>query len=55
MNDLRRGVEYRIYEAGCLERINLYELNAELNRTFLGVINHKEPIEILREKLKTMG
>ncbi|MGO8878519.1 MAG: DUF6933 domain-containing protein [Desulfomonilaceae bacterium] len=55
MNDLRRGVEYRIYEAGGLERINLYELNAELNRTFLGVINHKYPIKIFREMLTSIG
>lgn len=55
MNDLRRAVEYRIYEAGSLERINLYELNEQLNRTILGLINHKEPIEMFREKLKTVG
>ena len=55
MNDLRRAVEYRVYEAGSLERINLYELNEELNRTFLGVINHKYPIKIFREMLKSIG
>ena len=55
MNDLRRGVEYRIYEAGGLERINLYELNEELNRTFLGVLNHNYPIKMFREKLKSFG
>jgi hypothetical protein len=55
MNDLRRGVEYRIYEAGGLERINLYELNEELNRTFLGAINHNYPIKIFREMLKSIG
>ncbi|MGC8657609.1 MAG: DUF6933 domain-containing protein [Desulfomonilaceae bacterium] len=55
MNDLRRGLEYRVYEAGGLERINLYELNKELNRTILGMINHKYPIEMFREKLKTIG
>jgi len=55
MNDLRRGVEYRIYEAGGLERINLYELNEELNRTFLGVLNHNYPIKIFREMLKSIG
>ena len=46
MNDLRRSVEYRIYEAGSLNKINLYELNEQLNRTFLGAINHKYPIQI---------
>jgi predicted nucleotidyltransferase len=55
MNDLRKAVEYRIYEAGSLERINLYELNEELNRTILGAINRKHPIQVLREKLKAMG
>jgi hypothetical protein len=55
MNDLRKAVEYRVYEAGSLERINLYKLNEQLNRTILGVINHKEPIEMFREMLKTMG
>ena len=55
MNDLRKAVEYRVYEAGRLERINLYKLNEQLNRTILGVINHKEPIQILREKLKAIG
>ena len=55
MNDLRKAVEYRVYEAGSLGRINLYELNAELNRTFLGAINHNYPIKIFREKLKSFG
>ena len=55
MNDLRKAVEYRVYEAGRLERINLYELNEELNRTFLGVLNHKYPIKVLREKLEAIG
>ena len=55
MNDLRKAVEYRIYEAGSLERINLYKLNEELNRTILGAINRKHPIQVLREKLKAMG
>jgi hypothetical protein len=55
MNDLRRAVEYRVYEAGGLERINLYELNKELNRTFLGAINHKYPTQVLKEKLKSIG
>ena len=55
MNDLRRAVEYRVYEAGSLERINLYELNEELNRTFLGVLNHNYPIKMFREKLESIG
>ena len=55
MNDLRKAVEYRIYEAGSLERINLYKLNEQLNRTILGAINRKHPIQVLREKLKAMG
>ena len=55
MNDLRKAVEYRIYEAGSLERINLYELNEELNRTILGAINHKYPIKSFREMLKSIG
>jgi hypothetical protein len=55
MNDLRRAVEYRVYEAGSLERINLYKLNEQLNRTILGVINHKYPIKIFREMLKSIG
>lgn len=55
MNDLRRAVEYRVYEAGSLDRINLYELNEQLNRTYLGAINRKYPIKVLREKLAAIG
>jgi hypothetical protein len=55
MNDLRRAVEYRVYEAGNLEGINLYELNEQLNRTHLGAINRKYPLQVLREKLEAMG
>jgi hypothetical protein len=55
MNDLRRAVEYRVYEAGGLEGVNLYELNEQLNRTILGAINRKYPLQILREKLAAIG
>ena len=54
MNELRKVVEYRVYEAGSLEMINLYELNEQFNRTIFGAINHKDPIEMFREKLKTI-
>lgn len=55
MNDLKKAVEYRVYEAGSLERINLYKLNEKLNRTILKAIYPKYSIEMFSETLKTMG
>jgi hypothetical protein len=54
MNELKKILEYYVSSEGGLERTDLYELNRELNRIILGAIDHKRPIELLKEKLKEL-
>ncbi len=52
MNDQKIQLEYIIWTEGGLGRTDIYELNHELNRNLLSAVNHRHPIEMLKDKLK---
>ncbi len=54
MNDQKIQLEWRIHLNGGLEETSTSDLNRELNRNILSAIDMNYPIEMLKNKLKTI-
>lgn len=52
MNDMKRLLEYKIYDNGGFEYCNLIELQTSINRVPMGALKYELPIEAFLRKLK---
>ena len=54
MNEFAFEYDYFIRRAGGLERAMIFEINKKINRTIMGALKYKYPIEALKSLLETM-